>query len=176
VASVLPNRVATMAQLAAMLIVAACADATSEIPPTPEASAVPVSAIPNPSPTGRDVILSSGKTVLRGTFLFDFETGGYAKSNTADVWWEQVDSTRRYLVPENGARLALMGSIPFENVKRLNLLQLQFTVDRLDGSNSSTNELVAGTVIAVLTHNRHPAKVRVEQYGYDLTISWVTYE
>jgi len=165
-----------MAQLAAILIGAACASATNEIPPTPEASAVPVSALPNPSPTGRDVILSSGKTVLRGTFLFDFETGGNAKATTADVWWEQVDSTRRYLVPENGARLALMGSIPFENVKRLDLLQLQFTVDKLDGSNTSTNQLLAGTVIGVLTRNQHPAKLRIEQYGYDLTISWVTYE
>jgi len=163
-------------QVIAVLMLSGCAEAVNAIPPTPQVSAIPVSPSPNPSPVVRPVVLSSGTAVLRGTFLFDFEAGGDAKTSGADVWWEQVDSTRRYLVPQNGARLARMGSVSFESISRSSLVDLRYTVDKIDGSATSENQLTAGTVIAVLTRNRHLAKMRVDQYGYDLTISWVTYE
>lgn len=135
-----------------------------------------VSPSPNPSPTGREVVLSSGKDVIRGTFMFDFEKGAGAKPDGADVWWEQVDSTRRYLVPENGAMLARVGVFQFEPVSSSYLRDLKFSVAKIDGSNAPSNQLVQGTVVGILTRHRHLAKMLVEQYGYDLIIAWVTYE
>jgi hypothetical protein len=175
VASPRSKRGASGSLLGAVLFLAACASGTGSIPPSPEASAIAVSPTPNPSPTGREVVLSSGRAVIHGTFTFDLEAGAEAKTNLADVWWEQVDGTRRYLVPQNGARLARMGTVSFDGISRASLVDLQYAVDKLDGSNASTNQLTAGTVVAVLTRNRHLAKVRIEQYGYDLVISWVTY-
>ncbi len=175
VASPRSKRGASVSLLGAVVFLGACASSTGSVPPSPEASAIAVSPTPNPSPTGVQVVLSSGRAVLHGTFTFDLEAGVEAKTNSADVWWEQVDSTRRYLVPQNGARLVRMGTVPFDGISRSSLVDLQFTVDKLDGSNASSNQLTAGTIVAVLTRNRHLAKVRVEQYGYDLAISWVTY-
>jgi hypothetical protein len=175
VASPRSKRGASVSLLGAVVFLGACASGTGFIPTSPEASAIAVSPTPNPSPTGAEVVLSSGKAVLHGTFTFDFEAGAEAKTNLADVWWEQVDSTRRYLVPQNGARLARMGTVSFEGISRSSLVDLQYTVDKIDGSNASGNQLTAGTVVAVLTRNRHLAKVRIDHYGYDLAISWVTY-
>lgn len=159
-----------------VLALVACADAgTGAIPPTAEASAKPDPSS-NPSPSGREVVLSSGRAVLRGTFMFDFERGGEAKPDAADVWWEQVDGTRRYLVPQNGARLARMGEFTFDAISRSTLLGLQYAPVKIDGSNVPSNGLAAGVVIAVVTRNQHLAKMRVEGYGYDLVISWVTYD
>jgi hypothetical protein len=169
------KRIATIWQLVAIVTLSACAEAASAIPSTPEASAIAVSPTPNPSPTGQEVVLSSGKAVLRGTFTFDFEAGVSPTTSMADVWWEQVDSTRRYLVPQNGARLSRIGSASFEPISRSSLVDLGYTVDKIDGSNVPGNQLAQGTVVAVLTRNRHLAKMRIEQYGYDLVFSWVTY-
>ena len=107
--------------------------------------------------------------------MFDFEGGAEAKPDAADVWWEQVDGTRRYLVPENGARLARLGAVSFDSVSRFSLQELQYAPQKIDGTNAASNALTSGTVIAVVTRNRHLAKMRVETYGYDLVISWITY-
>lgn len=53
--------------------------------------------------TSTGATYSSGSSLtIRGTWLCDLDAGAEASAN-ADFWWEQVTSTERYLVPQNGA-------------------------------------------------------------------------
>ncbi|MEM4230050.1 MAG: hypothetical protein QXZ66_09875, partial [Thermoproteota archaeon] len=50
--------------------------------------------------------------IIPGTGLFDVDSGkavGLAEKALADLWWEQVTKTERYLVPLNGAKIAYLG-------------------------------------------------------------------
>ncbi len=42
-------------------------------------------------------IVSSGTSTLHGTFLFNFDTG--TEGSSGDVWWDQVNTTVRKMVP-----------------------------------------------------------------------------
>ena len=44
---------------------------------------------------------------IRGTFLCDLDSGREAAEG-ADFWWEQANVTERYMVPTNGAQLAVV--------------------------------------------------------------------
>ncbi len=45
--------------------------------------------------------------VVHGTWQCDLDLGVEGDAS-ADFWWEQVTSVERYLVPQNGARFALL--------------------------------------------------------------------
>jgi hypothetical protein len=108
--------------------------------------------------------------------MFDFELGQEVAAGQGDVWWEQVDALHRYLVPQNGAKLAAIRGSSFESVSSTLLRGLVFAGVRMDGSDNSGNTLTANSVIGVRTHNGHYAKVAILTYGYDLTIAWTTFQ
>ncbi len=158
------------------LLLSSCA--SSQLPP--DITAVPIqtpSASVVASPTGEGaLVLSRGTGRIRGTWFFDFELGREVQAGGGDVWWEQVDSIRRYLVPQNGATLLNLGMISFESVTVTSLRSYKYSGLRIDGSNTAANTLPPNTVVAVKTHNGHYAKFIVISYGYNLTIGWVTYQ
>jgi hypothetical protein len=121
------------------------------------------------------IVHSQGTTTLHGTFRFDVDAGLEAPDG-ADVWWEQVDNVERYLVPLEGALLAHMGTPIFDAITVVDLQTQPWATDRINGSANPLNQLTPGSVIAVWTDAGRYSKVRVDSYGYDLQITWVTYE
>ena len=119
---------------------------------------------------------SKGTTTLKGTWTFDFDTGIQGPATGADLWWEQVNNVNRLLVPQNGAMLALMGKPNFDAVSYPTLKSQAYTTTPINGSNNSSNKLTAGTVIAIKTGAGRYAKMKINSYGYNLGITWVTYK
>lgn len=121
-------------------------------------------------------IQSRGTTILKGTWTFDFDSGVQGPASGADIWWEQVNNVTRYLVPKSGAMLANMGKVNFDAVSRQTLTTQAYTATPINGSNNSANKLTSGTVVAIKTNAGRYAKMRVDSYGYNLAITWVTYK
>ncbi len=107
--------------------------------------------------------------------MFDLEQGVESQPGSADVWWEQVDSVRRYLAPQNGTVLAPTSFGSFFAASPELLAGQRFSSQPMDGSNTSTNALTAGRIVAFKTRHGHLGKLRVDTYGYNLGITWVTY-
>jgi hypothetical protein len=121
------------------------------------------------------LLVSSGTALLQGTWTFDLETGTSGHGPDRDLWWEQVDSVRRRLRPQNGALLAHLGAVDFDSLTPEAIRRAPFSPAPVDGSRSEGNQLTAGTVLAVRTAAGNLAKVEVLAYGYDLRIRWATY-
>jgi hypothetical protein len=126
----------------------------------------------NPPPP----VLCGNAGVLQGTFIFDAEGCRQSGDLTGDLWWEQIDSVRRQLVPNPGATIAVLGKLDFGAVSRNDLLTVPYNAAPIDGSANSQNKLSPGTVLAVRTRNGHYAKLRIDTYGYDLGVTVVTYQ
>jgi hypothetical protein len=121
-------------------------------------------------------VVSSGTATLRGTWLFDFDRGvEVAVDGTGDVWWEQLTSVARAMVPMGGAGLVNLGAVNFTALGYTQLAALPYAATPIPGSDDSTNQLVVGDVFAVRTNAGRLAKVKVLAYGYNLQIRWVTY-
>jgi len=120
-------------------------------------------------------VQSEGSTLLKGTWTFDLDSGAQGAPSGSDIWWEQVDTVKRFLVPQGGAMLANMGKVDFDAVSLQTLKNLSYTAMPIDGSNNANNKLKAGTVVAIRTGTARYSKLRVNSYGYNLGISWVTY-
>lgn len=122
------------------------------------------------------IVAQNTNTVLKGTWLFDFDTGVESGSSpNADVFWEQETNVLRRMTPTNGAKIINLGAVNFNALTAANLQDLPFSTTPIIGNDNSTNLLTVNDVFAVLTNKGHYAKVKVLSYGYDLTISWVTY-
>ena len=61
-------------------------------------------------------MFSKGTASLKGTWTFDLEAGKLGPPTGADLWWRQVNSVTRYLVPQGGAMLAHLGKPNFDAV------------------------------------------------------------
>ena len=121
------------------------------------------------------VAISSGSGVLRGTWAFDFQAGIEAANlNVADVWWEQMTSTARQLVPLNGAALCSLGIVGYDPLGFADLVKLPYTANPIPGNLSGSNALVDGSVFAVRTRSGNFVKVQVLHYDYNLQIRWQT--
>jgi hypothetical protein len=130
-------------------------------------------------PTG--TVVSSGTRTIPGTYEFDFETGnvpamGDPNTPPYDVWWEQIDTTHRRLVPMNGARIARLGPVSYTGLSYAELMALSYGTAPIVGDAGMANQLADGTVFAVKTAAGHYAKAQVLNYGYDLQIRWTTYQ
>ena len=121
-------------------------------------------------------VQSRGTTTLKGTWTFDLDTGVQGPASGADLWWRQMNTVTRYLVPQSGAMLAHMGKPNFDAVSLTTLKAQSYTTTPINGSNNSSNKLKPGTVIAVRTGAGRYAKLKINSYGYNLGISWVTYK
>jgi hypothetical protein len=143
--------------------------------PTPSASPS-TAASPPPPPKAQPTAICSANVTLQGTFSLD--AGGCQQatsSATGDLFWEQFDSVRRALVPENGATAIRLGPVDFNAVTPDQLAGLSYSGGQIDGSNNAGNQLTPGTVFAVRTRAGTHAKIRVQAYGYNLTLTVVCY-
>ncbi|VVB89129.1 Uncharacterised protein [uncultured archaeon] len=127
-------------------------------------------------PTGS--VVSKGTTVLKGTWVFDCETGalGGSLNGPGDIWWEQIDNTRRQMVPVGGAGIVNLGKINFASVTPALLQTLPYNKVPIIGNNDATNQLVDGTIFAVQTKAGNFAKIMVIKYDYNMEIKWETYK
>jgi hypothetical protein len=123
-----------------------------------------------PQPT----VVSSGQGVLRGTWLFNFDEGAESADMNADVWWEQQTATERQLVPRQ-AQLVNLGGVDFDALTAEQLAGRTYSNQPVPGNVNGPNDLAAGDVFAVRTRHGNLAKVQVVEYGYNLTLKWVTY-
>lgn len=121
-------------------------------------------------------IQSRGTTALKGTWTFDLDSGVQGPASGSDMWWRQVNTVTRYLVPQSGAMIANMGKVNFDAVSRQTLMVQAYTTTPIDGSINSSNKLTPGTVVAFKTNAGRYAKMLVNTYGYNLGITWVTYK
>jgi hypothetical protein len=121
-------------------------------------------------------VQSKGTTTLKGTWTFDLDAGVPGPPYGADIWWEQVDEVTRFLVPQSGAMLAYMDQPNFDAVSVQTLQAQPYTGTPINGSDNASNQLTPGTVIAVRTGSGRYAKLKIDSYGYNLGMSWVTYK
>jgi len=122
--------------------------------------------------------VSSGTTVIKGTWIFDCETGtlGADMTNIYDIWWEQIDNIKRRMTPMAGVGIVNLGQVDFNLVTPAVLQSLSFGSTPIPGNNDASNQLTANDVFAVRTKSGNIAKIKVLLYGYDLQIQWVTYK
>ena len=122
------------------------------------------------------IVAQSASTVLKGTFLFDFDSGIQSgPSPNTDVFWEQETTVLRRMTPENSAQIVNLGAVDFNSINAAYLQTLSYSTTPIPGNNDATNQLTANDVFAVRTTSGNYAKVQVITYGYDLTIRWITY-
>ena len=122
------------------------------------------------------IVAQNTSTVLKGTFLFDFDSGTEGGSSpTADVFWEQETAVLRRMTPQNSAQIVNLGAVDFNSINAAYLQTLPYSTTPIPGNNDATNQLIVNDVFAVKTTSGNYAKVQVIAYGYDLTIRWVTY-
>ncbi len=127
--------------------------------------------------TGRgtdEVLSSTGTMTVRGTYLCDLDKGKETQKGS-DFWWEQVDRTTRYIVPRGGAKFRALGIVNFNSITHSYLKTLTYSSSKINGSNTSSNQIPKGTVVASVTNEGRYCKFRIDKYGYNLIISWVTY-
>jgi hypothetical protein len=126
-----------------------------------------------------DAVLVSDTRTLKGTWLMDLDTGLMTSNMAAaDIWWEQIDTVKRRMVPRAGARIAYLGQMTLAQFTLLSTAQLQalsYGSTPIVGDNNANNLLGAGAVFAVRTNGGHFAKVRVTTYGYDIKLNIRTY-
>ena len=123
-------------------------------------------------------VVSQGTVVLKGTWIFDCETGalGGALNGPGDIWWEQQTNVLRQMTPVSGARIANLGHVDFNTVSSASLQTLTYTTTPIPGNAAGPNLLTNGDVFAVHTNAGNYCKLQVLAYGYDMQIQWVTYK
>jgi hypothetical protein len=123
-------------------------------------------------------VLASGTDVIHGTMSFDFDTGtegAFNLDDAMDVFWRQQTEIIRSMDAVHEAKIANLGVIDFDSITFDQLAALEYSTTPINGSDDSTNQLVAGDVFAVHTNRGNYAKVKVMEYGYSLGIQWVLY-
>src|SRR5262249_38771126 len=126
------------------------------------------------TPTPNATVISQGDTAIRGTWLWDAESGQL--TGNGDVWWEQQTNVLRQMVPRGTSTLANLGFVNFDSVTAPQLIAAPYTSIPIIGNDDGSNQLQTGDVFAVHTSEGNYAKVLVTSYGYDLGIRWVTYQ
>jgi sugar lactone lactonase YvrE len=122
-------------------------------------------------------VVSQGTIVIKGTWIFDCETGTLGGlGTTGDIWWEQIDTVKRQMVPQNGAKIVNLGPVDFNSLTHVELQNLPYGTTPIPGNNDASNKLVNGDVFAVLTNAGNFTKIKVLNYGYDMKVQWVTYQ
>src|ERR1039458_8435048 len=68
------------------------------------------------------IVAQSPSTVLKGTFLFDFDTGVEGGlSPNADVFWEQMTAVLRQMAPQNTDKIVNLGPVDFNSLTAVTL-------------------------------------------------------
>jgi len=115
--------------------------------------------------------LTTTSLTIGGAQCLDVDTGDVGPSTPdTDLWWEQVSSTERYLVPQNGATVANLGIVDFDSVVDCSIYTL--STDPINGS-IGNNTIPDGTVLVIKTDIGNCAKMRIDNYGVDMDVTIV---
>jgi hypothetical protein len=93
-------------------------------------------------------VYSSGSFSVAGTFHGDLDEGGEGDS-APDFWWRLASPMERYLTPEGGAAMAVMGPDP---VSFLDCTAAELSEDLIDGSGTSYSSIPIGTHLCARTN------------------------
>lgn len=137
-------------------------------------------ASPNPGGSGpakkaERAVHSSGRMTVRGTYLYDLDAGLETKAG-ADFQWEIYDNVKRNLAPMNGASFFVVGQKEFESIRWSEMEHFAYSAEKIRADNDNSNRIPAGTVVAYKTSEGRLGKFIVDEYGYNLTIRWRTYD
>ncbi len=125
--------------------------------------------------TSSSRIHSRGQMVVQGNWLCDLDSGKGRRSREGSDFFWQDRTSQRLLIPYNNARFWVLGKKNFDSLSHEDLRRISYSGDRIDGSNSRRNRIPTGTVVAAITSDRRYCKFRIDKYGSDLKITWVTY-
>ena len=120
-------------------------------------------------------VVAQGSVILKGTWILDCETGVLDSGPAGDIWWEQQTATQRQMTPRNGAQIVRLGPVSWSSVTSATLQTLTYDTTPINGDDDGTNRLTDGTVFAVRTAAGNYAKVQVLDYGYNMSVRYVTY-
>jgi hypothetical protein len=119
-------------------------------------------------------VFSHGTVEIRGTWSCDLDLGKETQTD-ADFFWQQKTEIIRSITPRNGAKFFVLGRRDFNSIDYNDLTRLGYSSTEINGSNNASNQIPQGTVIAAITSKGRYCKFKIDTYGYNLRISWVTY-
>ncbi|MFC1762661.1 hypothetical protein ACFL6U_11345 [Planctomycetota bacterium] len=64
----------------------------------------------------------------------------------------------------------------FDSINASTIAKSSFSKEKINGSNDEGNQLTPGSIILCKTSEGRLSKFLIEQYGYNLDLSWVTYD
>lgn len=100
-----------------------------------------------------EIVFSQGSLTILQTFQADLDLGVIVAGSTADIWFEAVTATMRFLTPRNDATLASVGtSAPGLS----GCLTATLSNTRID-----FNDLPTGTYVCVMTTESRLSEVRI---------------
>ena len=103
-------------------------------------------------------------TVILGTRHWDVESNSQgAYTGLSDFWWEQVNETTRYLVPQNGATASVVGGIHFDDIDAFSAQHQALFPGMIPGADKG-GALKPGTVVVFKTAEGHYGKLQVIRY------------
>jgi hypothetical protein len=120
-------------------------------------------------------VRSSGRLMVRGTYTYDLDSGSETTAG-ADFQWRQETNVLRSITSMNGAAFFVVGAKEFESIRWSDMEHFPYSPAPIDGSANASNRIPAGTVVAYKTSEGHLGKFIVDEYGYNLTIRWRTYD
>ena len=92
----------------------------------------------------------------------DIDTGIITSNFTSrDLFYENFDGTRRYLVPQNGAMFANLGVVNFDAI--IDASPYRLSSSRINAS-LNNNSIPVGAVLIVKTNMGNYAKMRIDAY------------
>ncbi|MBE9009634.1 hypothetical protein IQ250_05385, partial [Pseudanabaenaceae cyanobacterium LEGE 13415] len=77
-------------------------------------------------------IVSSGTGTIRGTWIFNCDTG--VETPKGDIWWEQETDVLRRMTPQNSAQIVSLGMRDFDAITVDELRSLSYSSAPIDGS------------------------------------------
>ena len=101
--------------------------------------------------------------ILKGTCTWDIDSNTDGTGGT-DIWWQQVNHSERYLVPQNGALLGVVKDKTFEKLNLGDLEKASLTDRRISASDTNP-DIDTDTVLAVRTSEGNLVKLEVT--GFD---------
>lgn len=97
----------------------------------------------------------TGPLEIPQTWTFDLDNGIVGRSSSTDLWFEAVTATERYLTPQGGTRLAVVGR------RSVNLRGCQQA--SLSSTKIPISQLTQGTYVCVLTSEGRYSQFRVNE-------------
>jgi hypothetical protein len=95
-------------------------------------------------------VVSQGAGALRGTWIFDLETG--REGQPGDIWWQQQTRVLRCMTPQSGAQIADLGRADFDALSVADLQRQAFSAAPIDGS-----DIAPSAVLLQITPLGNPA-------------------